>query len=88
MFAIEGKRPVSWEQFKEELRTNGEHFFTAIDQQRHEDCSIPPGPGNDVIVAPVLVIWTDTMITTLKTSSIGDWPQALETWNTKGSMRM
>jgi hypothetical protein len=81
MFGIEGRYPVTWEMFQENLKTNGERVFTAIEQKRIEECSVAPGPSNDVIVGSVLVIWTDTMITTLKTVCNGDWPQAYSGWN-------
>jgi hypothetical protein len=56
----------------------------AIEQKRYEECSVAPGPDNDVIVGSVLVNWTDTMITTLKMISSGDWPQAYAAWNLSG----
>jgi hypothetical protein len=55
----------------------GEMVYTAIEQKRYEECSVVPGPDNDVIVAIVLVISTDTLVTTLKMSGKEDWPQAL-----------
>jgi hypothetical protein len=81
IFGVPGKCPVPWERSKENLATNGECVFTVIKQKRYEECSVAPGPNNDVIVGSVLVLWTDTMITALKLATSGDWPQAHAAWN-------
>jgi hypothetical protein len=81
MFGIELKFPVTWEKFKENLTTNGEHTFTVIEQKRYDECSVAPGRGNDVIVGSVLVISTDTMITTLKAACSGEGHEAYAGWN-------
>jgi hypothetical protein len=62
---------IHLEEFKENLRTNGEHMFTAIEQKRYEECSVAPWPSNDVIIGSVLAIWTDTVNTTLKSPENG-----------------
>jgi hypothetical protein len=84
MLGIEGKRPVPWEQFTEIIRTEGGPKYTAIEQKRHEERSVAPGPGNDVMVAEILAIWTDTLVVTLKMASSGDWPHAFSAWNITG----
>jgi hypothetical protein len=84
MFGIDGKYPVPWERFQENLTTNGGRTFMAIEQNRYEECSVAPGPSNDVIIGSVLVNWTDITFTTLKTASNGDWPQAYAGWNISG----
>jgi hypothetical protein len=66
MFGIDGKRALPWEGFKEYFRLNDEFGHTAIEQKRYEECETAPGPNNEVIVASVLVIWSDNVITTWK----------------------
>jgi hypothetical protein len=48
--------------------------FTAIEQNRYEECSLDPGPENDAIVAAALVIWLDSLITRLNVIEKNDWP--------------
>jgi hypothetical protein len=73
MLAIDVHQAVPCEQFRNLIFESGETRFAAVEQKRYEERSAVPGPGNDVIVAAVLVVWSDTMITTLKGASKGDW---------------
>jgi hypothetical protein len=77
MFGIEGKRAISWEQFKDLIADSGEMSYGAVEQKRYEKCTVPPCPDNAVIVASVLAIWRDSLIPTLKVVRKGDWPIAL-----------
>jgi hypothetical protein len=45
----------------------------AIEMQRCEECSVSPSPGNDVMVASVAVIWSQTPISTFKIVGTEDW---------------
>jgi hypothetical protein len=50
---VEGKQAAMWEHFKELVRDNCYTEYGAIEQQRYEECSVAPGPGNDAIVGAV-----------------------------------
>jgi hypothetical protein len=56
MLAVETHQAVPWEQFREMIIERGESRFAAVGQKRYEDCSVALEPGNDVIVAAVLVV--------------------------------
>jgi hypothetical protein len=49
---------VSWEQFKEIIADTGDLKYGDVEHKRYEECTVPPGPDNNVIVAAVLVSWT------------------------------
>jgi hypothetical protein len=51
----------------------GEMMLEAVEQKLYEECSVAPGPGNDVIVAEVLVIWSESLITVLNVAGKEDW---------------
>jgi hypothetical protein len=76
IFNIPNKEPVQWSEFEDAIRRTGETAFVALEQKRYEECSVAPGPGNDVIVGTVLVVWSDPVITVAKQSVYNDWPQA------------
>jgi hypothetical protein len=48
----------------------------AIEQKRYEECSVAPGPRNDVMVGEILGVWTDSLIAVLKTVGKENWPIA------------
>jgi hypothetical protein len=77
MFRIPGEQPAQWEMFKSLIENLGDIRFHAIEQKRSEDCSVPPGPDNDVVVAAAWVIGMDMLITVLKRSRMGDWPEGV-----------
>jgi hypothetical protein len=54
----------------------GETRVAVVEQKCYEECTAAPAPDADVIVAAVLVVWTDTLITTLKMVRKEDWPVA------------
>jgi hypothetical protein len=45
----------------------------AVEMRRYEECTASPAPDNDVIVAAVLAVWTDTLISTLKVTAKEDF---------------
>jgi hypothetical protein len=49
-------RPVPWEHFQDYYSEHGERRFKAVEQKRYEECSVEPGPRNDVMVAAILVV--------------------------------
>jgi hypothetical protein len=57
---------VSWEHFMACIEGRGEMMVAVVEQKRHKEGTVAPGPDNDVIVAAVLVVWTDTLITTVE----------------------
>jgi hypothetical protein len=54
----------------------GESGIGAIEMKRYEACSVSPAPDSHMIVAAVLVTWTDSLITTVKMAGKEDWPIA------------
>jgi hypothetical protein len=56
MTAIEGLEPVPWEKFVNAAHCRGEMESKAIEQRGFEECSVAPGPDNDVIVGVALVV--------------------------------
>jgi hypothetical protein len=64
-----------------------DHISTAIEQKRYEEFSVAPGLDTDAIVGSVLVIWTDSVITTLKSIDKKDWLHAFAAWNVRGLRR-
>jgi hypothetical protein len=69
MFNVPDKEALPWDKFRDRIASTGETQFRAVEQQRFEPCSGSPGPNNEVIVGAVLVIRTESMITTLKFES-------------------
>jgi hypothetical protein len=74
MLTVDHLQAVPWEHFKECTEALGEMMIGAVEMMRFEECTVAPGPGNDVIVASVLVVWTETIISTMKLVRYGDWP--------------
>jgi hypothetical protein len=74
MLAVEDHQARCWEQFRELINERGESRFAAIERKRYEKCSL--APENDVVVAAVLVVWSDTRIPTVKVARKDDWPIA------------
>jgi hypothetical protein len=70
MFWIEVERPVPWMQFKEMIA------YGVVEQKTYGECTGTPHPDKDDIVASVLVIWTESLITTMNVAEKEDWPIA------------
>jgi hypothetical protein len=76
MLEVEGHQAVAWEHFRDYIQASGEMKFRVVEQKRYEECAVAPGPDSDVIVAVVLIAWTETLTRTLKVSGKEDWPIA------------
>jgi hypothetical protein len=77
MSALTDKQAVPREQFRELIAGRGEMEVGAIEQKRYEECSLLPGPTNDVIVAAVIVSWSGTLISVLNEFGRDDWMHQL-----------
>jgi hypothetical protein len=58
------------------IKDTGENRFMALEQKRYEECPAALGPGNDVVVASVLIVWSATAIAVKKNTGARDWQQA------------
>jgi hypothetical protein len=76
VLGVEAHQTVSWEQFKDIIADTGGVKYGVVEQKRYEECTVARDPDNDVIVAAVLVTWTETLIMTLKVARKDDWPIA------------
>jgi hypothetical protein len=56
MLGIEGLELVPWSDFGEKVGQRREMEFKAIEQRRFEECSVSPGPSNDVMVGIAVVV--------------------------------
>jgi GH24 family phage-related lysozyme (muramidase) len=59
-----GLEDLQWSEFQERMLSETAIQFNALEQQCFEKCSVAPAPTNSVMVGTVLVVWTDTLITT------------------------
>jgi hypothetical protein len=72
MLGIEVHQAVSWVHFGDYAEEQGGSKFDAIEQKRHEECTVAPGPGNDVIMAAISAMWRETPVTSWKVSGKED----------------
>jgi hypothetical protein len=63
---IEDHQAIPWEHFRDAIEASWEMNFGVIEQRRDEECIVAPEPGSDVIVAEILGVSTDTLISTMK----------------------
>jgi hypothetical protein len=76
MLAANAHQEIPWEQFIDLIVERRESRFAAVEQKRYEEYSPVFGPGNDVIVAAVRIVWSETRITTLIVAGTVNWPIA------------
>jgi hypothetical protein len=69
-----GREPVQWGEFSARIGEHGEMDVGAAEMRFCEDCTVPPKPDNDGVVAVVLVSWTGSMVSVLKKIGMVDWP--------------
>jgi hypothetical protein len=50
--------------------------FRIMEQRRFEECSVAPGPDNDVMVGSALVVWSPSLISVYKSSAYENCPIA------------
>jgi hypothetical protein len=72
MLGVECHEAIPWEHFGRLMEERAEMRIGAVEMKRYEECSATPAPDNDVIVAAVLLTWSHTLISTLKTPATAD----------------
>jgi hypothetical protein len=71
---IHDRAPVQWDEFSEKMADRGEWGVPAVEMSCFEDRTVALEPGNDVIVAVVIVAWSASMISVMKKVGTNDRP--------------
>jgi hypothetical protein len=77
---VESHKPVHLEYFGVRTAERGEMRIGAVEMKRYSECSVSPAPDNDVIVAAVAVVRSQTLITTLETVGKERLTEAVPGW--------
>jgi hypothetical protein len=56
MMHVDGKQPIPWELFCDQVRSNDDRVFAIWEQRRFEQCEVVPSPENDAIVGSALAV--------------------------------
>jgi hypothetical protein len=65
---------VPWDHSGELMADRGEPRIRAVEMRRYDKCMVSPAPDNYIIVAAVLVVWSDRLIYRLKAAAKEDLP--------------